>query len=317
MLYQNRSSILTSTFLNCAVTANIVGNYTVTVLAQSTVLSHSITFSVQVPAPDFTIVASPAAQTLPQGKSATITLVFTRVLGLNDTIDFQLSAVNGTTTASYFDPSAVAFSATTVVLNPSSTNATVKLTVTANQTMPLGPLTLSIRSNGRVSSLVRIATAVVVVASTTSSVALQVNSVIPSTNSAMVGSTVNVAINVQNVGKVTETSTVVLLVGDQTVAQQNVTLTPGQNQTITLQWHTGQFSPGSYVIGGEILGVQGQSNLGSNLVRYSTSLSLTSSSTSFWDSAYFWPITIIGIIVVLAAVLAMFLQSRRKIQPSA
>lgn len=321
LLFKGTTGEQLSSSLVCTVMAQVIGNYTVTVLAQSTVLAHSSTFAVQVIGPDFAILASPAVQTLPQGKSATITLTFTRLLGLNDTINLTLTSVNGSNINIFFGPgsgsTAYGFSATAVTLSPSSTTVTVTLTVTANQTMPLGPYTLSVRA-ATASNIVHIATAVLVVASTTSPIALKVNSVTPSASSAAVGSTISVAINVQNIGKVNETSTVVLLIGDLTVAQQNVTLTPGENQTVTLQWHTGQFSPGSYVIGGEILGVQGEPApyLGNNLLRYSTTFSLTSSSNSVVDSPYFWPVTIAGVIVVLAVVLAIFLQSRRKTQTS-
>ena len=318
VLFKNVTGEQTRSFVNCHITANIVGNYTVTVLAQSTVLAHSLTFPVQVIGPDFTIVASPAVQTLSQGKSATVTLVLTRLRGLNDTVTLTLSSVNGTAPASVFPAGASAFSAATVLLNSASKNVTVTLTVSANQTLSLGPYKLFVTAFAKASLQQHIVTAVVVVASTTSPIALKVNSVTPSATSATVGSTISVAINVQNIGKVNETSTVVLLIGDLTVAQQNVTLTPGENQTVTLQWHTGQFSPGSYVIGGEILGVQGEPvpYLGNNLLRYSTTFSLTSSSSSVVDSPYFWPLTIAGIIVVLAVVLAIFLQSRRKAQTS-
>jgi hypothetical protein len=318
MLYKNSSEEQPVTLLNCQVSTQVVGNFTVTVAAQSPYITHTVTFPVQVIGPDFTIAALPAVQTLPQGKSVTFTIVFSRLLNLNDTINpVTLNIVNGTAVGAnggfpLLAATQYAFSSSTVFLNASSTSPTITLTVTANDTMPLGPYSLVIKALGKVSLMTHYVTCTVVVASTTSQVSLQVNSVTPSTYSGTIGSTISVAINVQNTGKITTTSTVALLIGDQTVDQQNVTLTPGQNQTVTLHWNTGQFSAGSYVIGGEILAVSGQANPNNNLNRASQTFTLNSSNSSVVSSPYFLPAIIIGIIVIIAVVLVLFLQARRR-----
>jgi CARDB len=132
-------------------------------------------------------------------------------------------------------------------------------------------------------------------------------------NSAKVGSGVTINIIVQNLGKFTENITVVALAGDTSVAQQDVTnLAPGTNVTLTMTWDTSGYSPGSYTIGGKVLGVNGQTSFGNSLVRSATSLTLKAASTSVTSSSYFWPIIAAALVVIIAILGALILQNKRK-----
>src|SRR5207249_4323397 len=95
---------------------------------------------------------------------------------------------------------------------------------------------------------------------------------------------VTITIVVRNVGKLAENATVVAIVGDQNISSKNVTLSPGQNVTVTITWHTAGYSPGAYMIGGKVPGVPGESILSNNLLRSPTPVTLNAANTSIFSN---------------------------------
>jgi len=143
-----------------------------------------------------------------------------------------------------------------------------------------------------------------------------VNYVKPSSISATIGSTVNITITVINNGKLPENVTIQAIVADQTVGVMNVTdLAPGLNVTVTIPWNTSGYTSGAYMIGGKVQGVHGETNLSDNLLRYSTPVTLNPANTSILNNAYTVPIIIIGVIIVAAIAMGLFLLPRRRPVP--
>jgi len=125
---------------------------------------------------------------------------------------------------------------------------------------------------------------------------------------------VTITIVVRNVGKLAENATVVAIVGDQNIGLKNVTLSPGQNVTVTITWHTAGYSPGAYMIGGKVPGVPGESILSNNLLRSPTPVTLSPANTSIFSNPYTVPAIAIATLILVAVGLAIFFLPRRKTQ---
>jgi hypothetical protein len=125
---------------------------------------------------------------------------------------------------------------------------------------------------------------------------------------------VTITIIVQNLGKIAENATIQAIVGDQTIGVKNATITPGGNVTVTITWHNSGYSPGAYMIGGKVLGVPGETILSNNLLRSATPVTLNVTNTSILQSPYTIAIVAIASILVVAAGLALYFLSRRKIK---
>jgi len=287
---------------NCNVKGNQAGNYTVTILAIAGggKLSHSLAFNVEVLGPDFTIVPSTTVQTVNIGKSTTISLQLTRLLGLNQSV----------TPIAKFTPDQTFLTASVnpakLFLNSTANTATATITIVAGPSTPTGTYFLL------VTAFPHALTLTIVVTTTSSPNDLAIYSVTPSTLSTTAGTDVAITIIAQNLGSVQATSTVVAIAGDQSVGQQNVTIAPGANATVTITWHTSGFGTGAFMVGGKILAVSGETNLSNNLLRSATPVTLTSANTSVLDSPYFQPSLIGALIVIVGIIAALFLQARRK-----
>ena len=290
----------------CLIMTQQVGNYTVTIVGASGTVTRGVTFPVQVTGPDFTVVPTPTILTVALGNSSNISVLLTGKQGLSSAI--TLSADFGGTPNS----PTVSINVQQILLNSTYPNATAIIKITVSSTAPTGTYSLTLTALAKSFSITRTASVVIVVTSTTSRHRVAVNSVIPATTSATVGSSVSLAVDVQNLGIYNETLTVIAIVGEMNVAEQNVSLTPGQSMTVTQTWNTNGFSPGAYTVGGKILGVPGQTNLDSNIYRSPASVTLTAANTSVFQSSYLEPTIIVALVVVLAAIGVLFLQSRRR-----
>lgn len=126
------------------------GTFTITVTGTSGSTVHSTTVSLVVNsnAPDFSISATPASQTVVQGKSTTYTATITAINGFGGAVTFSASGLPTGATAS--------FSPTSVTGSGSST-----LTITTASTTPTGTSTITI--TGTSSSTVHSTTVTLVV----------------------------------------------------------------------------------------------------------------------------------------------------------
>jgi hypothetical protein len=108
------------------------GTFTVTITGTSGATSHSTTVALTVNGTDFSIAASPGAQTIQQGQATTYTVTVSPVNGFAGSLTFSASG-QGTGTSVKFNPSSVtgAGSAT--------------MTVTASSTAKVGTFTLTIK----------------------------------------------------------------------------------------------------------------------------------------------------------------------------
>jgi hypothetical protein len=297
---------------NCKVIGNEAGNYTVTVIAASGTVTHATAFPVQVLGPDFSFVPSPSIETLSVGTSGTISIALARQLGFtsNVTLDY---AFPGTQPS---HPS-VSINLLHVPLNSTFPTGTAIVTVTSGPNALTGIYSLQLSGFSQTYQIRHTVTVAIVVTTTSSPHDLAVYSVSANPTSTTVGSTIQIAINVQNLGKVNETSTVVAIVGDLSVGQQNVTIAPGANVTVTLKWNTNGFSPGAYMVGGKVLAVPGETILSNNLLRSPTPVTLTAANSSIFQSSYFQTALVVGLLAIIAIVTILFLQTRRKIAESA
>jgi hypothetical protein len=279
----------------CNVTGNRVGNYTVTVVAVGGKATHALTFSVLVLGPDFTLTSSTSVQQVPIGGSATFTVtVAATKQGYNAKVP-----ITGAFTGSPVSPPTVIISPDKIWLNATNTNGTSIVTITTSDSTPTGTYFLVIAAHPHS------ATIAVVVSTTASIHNLSVNSATPSSTSGNVGSSITIAINVQNLGRATENATVIAIAGDQNVAKTNITnITPGQNVTVTLTWDTSGWAPGAYMVGAKVLGY--------NTLRYATPVILGAANTSVLQSPYFTPSIIAALIIIVGIVSILLLQARRK-----
>jgi hypothetical protein len=297
----------------CNVVGNVPGNYTVTVVGTSGRVSHAVTFSVIVSGPDFSVTPTPAIQTVDQGKTATVSLLIARQLGLTSNVTLTAIFVTGGS-----PPPTVAFNVPYTTLDPTHPNGTVIMRVTAGISSPIGPYTLELTALAGSTLQTHIITMSIVVTTTASPHDLAVLYVTPSSNSATIGSKIDITIEVANLGKVNETSTVLALAQGITVGQKNVTaLAPGMNMNYTITWDTTGFSPGAYIITGQVVAVSGEGNKDNNFKSFLTPVTLNSANTSLLQSPYLAPSIIAAIIVIVAIVAFVVIQSRRKTPASA
>jgi hypothetical protein len=294
---------------NCTVSAYQAGNYTVTIVATSGRAIHAAAFAVQVHGVDFTLNPSTAVQTVTVGGTATFNVTLAQQLGFNGTISLTAQILNTTDLA---PPLTASLNVASVTLSSTSPNATALVTISSSPGAPTAIYTVVLTAF--TAQITHTATVKVVVTTTVSPHDLVVYSVTTTQTSASVGSSLSITIVVKNLGTVPENSTIIALAGNLAVANQNFTnLLPGHNITVTLIWHTSGFDPGAYSIGGQVLGVSGETSPQNNILRSSESVTLTTS-TSILQSSYLELGLIIALIVLIAVIALLVLQARRKIQ---
>ncbi len=132
------TSVTTSGSSTLTVTTNATltptGTFTITITGTSGSTVHSTTVSLVVnapAAPDFSISATPASQTVVQGNSTTYTATITALNGFAGTVTFTASGLPTGATAS-FNPASV------------TTSGSSTLTVTTASTTPVGTSTITI-----------------------------------------------------------------------------------------------------------------------------------------------------------------------------
>lgn len=300
---------------NCAVTGQAVGNYVVTITATSGsadhTSNHALSFQVAVVRPGFSIVLPLTVTTVSVGSATTIKVAFVNNHGTVDNVTVGVS-ISDANLAPFF---VLSSNSSIVTLKGTTKNATILVTIIASSTAPPGQYTLVVEGTGKFSDPTRVDGQMpFVVISTTSPEDLEVYSVTPSATSVTIGTDVTIAILVRNVGKLAENATVLAIVGDQDVGSKNVTLSPGQNVTVTITWHTSGYSSGAYMIGGKVPGVPGESILSNNLLRSATPVTLNAANTSVFSNPYTVPAIVVAALILVAAGLALFLLPRRKTQ---
>jgi hypothetical protein len=221
-----------------------------------------------VQAPDFILTASPQSQTIQAGSTANITIILTRQSTFNGTLSLSASASPSGPT--------VAFNVTSVIINSSNNAAAVALIIKTVAGLQPGTVTVTITVvNGTAPAALTHQTIVSIIIATPSTFHdVSVGSLTIDKTSPTVGDKVKYTIIVYDLGNFQERVTVLALVGDTTVDQQNATIQPGGNATITLTWDTSGWTPGSYVVGAKLLSVTGETNTGNNLLRSTSSVSL-------------------------------------------
>jgi hypothetical protein len=141
-----------STLTVSTATTTPTGTYTLTITGTNGSLSHSVTVSLVIATPDFSISATPSSQTVTPGNNATYTTTVGALNGFTDTVSLSISGLPTGATAS-FNPTSVAGSG-------SST-----LTVVTATPTPTGTYTLTITGTG--ATLSHSATVTLVVNATT------------------------------------------------------------------------------------------------------------------------------------------------------
>jgi len=297
---------------NCAITGQALGDYIVIVTATSgssgRTSNHAVSFQVAVIKPSYSILLpTTSVTTVSVGSSTSINVIISGNHNLADNVTIDLSVSTASVSLSQ--------NATIARLTSTSPNATILVTITASSTAQSGTYTLTVAGTGKFSNPpVITATTAFVVVTTTSPQDLEVYSVLPSVTSVTISQDVTITIVVRNVGKLAENATVVAIVGDQNIGLKNVTLSPGQNVTVTITWHTAGYSPGAYMIGGKIPGVPGESILSNNLLRSPTPVTLNPANTSIFSNPYTVPAIAIATLILVAVGLAIFFLPRRKTQ---
>jgi hypothetical protein len=298
----------------CAVTGVTAGNYTVTVVGTGgtgiQTANRAVSFAAFAVLPDFTMSPSTTIQVVSLGRSATISVVVARPtgpLGLNSSINLIASFPPLVTSLT------AAISPGVAMINSTYPNATAIVTITTTGSTPTGTYYLTVRASASTPPTVHEVTITIVVTTTTSPHDLEIYSVAPSTLSATVGSSLNISITIMNIGKLPENVTVVALVDDLSVGNQTImNFAAGANETVTIPWNTSQFNAGTYTIGGQVLGVPGQTDFKQSILRYSTPVTLTTANNSVLQSGYIEPAIIIALVALLAVILVLMFRSRRK-----
>ena len=295
----------------CKVTGLLPGNYTVAVPASSDLVTHVVSFSVQVLGPDFAVVPATNILTIPVGNSTSIKVSLVSKLSYTGKLT-QIQAVF-LLTNSCPSPPLAGFSFSVADLNQTNPTVNDSLTITTNSATQTGICSLVASATDSTTNTLRSAAITVVVTTTTSPHNLEVTSVTASPESIIVGSNVDITITVLNLGTVPEDSTIIALSGMLDVGEANFTnLAPGKNVTVTIVWKTSGFAAGPYTVGGQVLPVKGQTNTQNSIVRQATPVTLTEANTSVLQSPYIIP-AIIAVLVALIAIIGfIFLQSRRK-----
>lgn len=110
-------------------TSAISGTYTVTVTGKSGSLSHTISLTVQVTSPDFSISASPASLTIRSGSRGTSTITITALNGFTGNVTLSASAPTGL--AASLNPVSISTSGkSTLTITVSSNTRTGTYTIT-------------------------------------------------------------------------------------------------------------------------------------------------------------------------------------------
>ena len=297
---------------NCAITGQALGDYIVIVTATSgssgRTSNHAVSFQVAVIKPSYSIILpTTSVTTVSVGSSTSINVIISGNHNLADNVTIDLSVSTASVSLNQ--------NATIARLTSTSPNATILVTITASSTAQSGTYTLTVTGTGKFSNPpVITATTAFVVVTTTSPQDLEVYSVVPSVTSVTISQDVTITIVVRNVGKLAENATVVAIVGDQNIGSKNVTLSPGQNVTVTITWHTAGYNPGAYMIGGKVPGVPGESILSNNLLRSPTPVTLNAANTSIFSNPYTVPAIAIATLILVAVGLAIFFLPRRKTQ---
>jgi len=274
------------------------GNYTITVLGTSGILSHNVNVTLYVV--DFTITAKPTTiGPLLPSVTANLNVTIGQINNFQSTITLTALPQSGLTVSPFsttitlpgtklaiFTVSATSLGTYTLIIiathGPKSHNVTITITVNARPDLAIGQVTVS-------------------------------------PTSISVGAKITYTVVVENLGTIPENATVVALVGDQTVDSKTITLQPNSNQTITLVWNTNGFTSGAYVVGAKVLQVPNESNLDNNLMRSPVAVTLTPPSNtgilslSTDQSNYL----ILGIIVVALAAGIVVLLFRKSKVPAA
>jgi hypothetical protein len=311
------SSTVKSLDFVCKFSGSAIGDYTVVVggVSRGGKLFHASVLTVHVQAPDFVITASPPIQTIQAGSTANITIIITRQSVFNGTLTLSASV-------SPAGPIA-AFNVTSVNINTSINAAAIRLTISTASTLQPGTLTVTIKAvNGSLTGALTHQTSIsITVASPSTFHSVAVGSVTTDTTSPTVGDKVKYTIVVLDLGSFPENVAVVALVGDTTVAQQNATLLPGGNATITLTWNTSGWTPGSYVVGAKVLSVAGQKTFGNNIVRTTTPIALSPTSQGLLSASTLsqlaLPIGVVAALIALVGVIIFFRYRGRRQSQSA
>ncbi len=270
----------------CEFRGTVLGDYTVVLGGQGRggKLFHAAVLTVHVQAPDFAITASPQSQTVQAGSNANITIIVTRQ-----------SIFNGT-------------------LSSNNVGA-VALTITFPQTVQPGPITVTITAvNGSSPGALTHQTIVAIIVATPSTFHdVSIGSLTTDTVSPTIGDKVRYTIVVYDLGNFQEQVTVMALVGDTTVDQQNVTIQQGGNATVTLTWATSGWTPGIYVLGAKILSISGEKNTGNNLLRSTTPVNLNPTSQGLLSAGNLTlPIGILVVVIALIGVSIYLLRYRTR-----
>src|SRR6266516_1513557 len=293
----------------CEFRGAVLGDYTVVLGGQGRggKLFHAAVLTVHVQAPDFAITASPQSQTVQAGSNANITIIVTRQSIFNGTLNISASvSQTGPTTA---------LNVSTVVINSSNNVGAVALTITFPQTFHPGTLTVTITAvNGSSpGALTHQTTVAITVAAPSTFHDVSIGSLTTDTTSPTVGDKVRYTIVVYDLGNFQEQVTVMALVGDTTVDQQNVTIQQGGNATVTLTWATSGWTPGIYVLGAKILSISGEKNTGNNLLRSTTPVNLNPTSKGLLSAGNLTlPIGILVVVIALIGVSIYLLRYRTR-----
>src|SRR6266699_2787809 len=260
----------------CEFRGTVLGDYTVVLGGQGRggKLFHAAVLTVHVQAPDFAITAS-------------------------------LSQTGPTT----------ALNVSTVVINCSNNVGAVALTITFPQTVQPGPITVTITAvNGSSPGALTHQTIVAIIVATPSTFHdVSIGSLTTDTVSPTIGDKVRYTIVVYDLGNFQEQVTVMALVGDTTVDQQNVTIQQGGNATVTLTWATSGWTPGIYVLGAKILSISGEKNTGNNLLRSTTPVNLNPTSQGLLSAGNLTlPIGILVVVIALIGVSIYLLRYRTR-----
>jgi len=136
----------TSTLSVTTASTTPAGSYTLTITGVSGSLTHTATITLVIVAPDFSLTASPASQTVAQGRSTSYTITITPANGFGGPVTLSVSGLPTGATGTFST-------------NPATSSST--LTVAAAASSPLGTYTLTI--NGVSGALSHNATATLVV----------------------------------------------------------------------------------------------------------------------------------------------------------
>src|SRR5207245_1199090 len=107
------------------------GTYTLTITGVNGSLTHMTTVSLVVnPRPDFTLSASPACQTVPQGRSASYSVTISPTGGCTGQVTLSVSALPSAANVGFHDALPISSSTLSVTTSPSTPTGTYTVTIT-------------------------------------------------------------------------------------------------------------------------------------------------------------------------------------------